>query len=48
MSISIETTAEAARNDYSSGMTEKKSIPHTPNHDGPKQSLVSFSYMWGM
>ena len=46
--ISISLTAEAAWNDFSPGMTEKKSVPNTPNHDASEQSVVPFSYMWGM
>ena len=46
--IPIETTAEAAWNDFSPGMTEKKSIPNSPNHDASEQSLIPFSNMWGM
>ena len=46
--ISISLTAEAAWNDFSPGMTEKKSVPKTPNHDASEQSVVPYSYMWGM
>ena len=43
--VTMKTAAKAAWNDFSLGMTEKKSTPHTSNNDASEQSLVPFSYM---